>query len=59
MGKCRKEKKVWIIDESGIRREVFDVGVHGLFQPQQSDIQEEMQGNEALMEYLRENSNLS
>lgn len=33
-----------------------DAGVPGLFQPQEWDIAEELQGNEALLDYRRENA---
>jgi hypothetical protein len=51
MGRPKKIKTV-APDEGQIMD--ADKGVPGMFQPQEWDIAEEMQGNEALLEYRRE-----
>lgn len=59
MGRPRKikpQKTVRIVNEEGQVQEVTEVGVPGLFQPQDCDIQEEFGNNEALREYQREQS---
>lgn len=55
MGRPRKNKKVTASKKPERQNEeVADVGVPGLFAPQEWDIQEELMGNEALMELQRE-----
>ena len=53
MGRPRKNVKqtVKIMDENDQIVEVAEVGIPGLFQPQQWDIEEEFQNNEALREH--------
>ena len=56
MGRPRKNQKATakVVDENNQVVEVSEVGVPGLFPVQESDIAEEMQCNEAFMEYQRE-----
>lgn len=56
MGRKRKikEQVVSVMNELGEIQEVSEVGVPGLFSPQEWDIQEELANNEALRDYHRE-----
>jgi len=54
MGRPRKNQTVKVVNENDEVVEVAEVGIPGLFQPQQCDISEEMQGNEAFLQYARD-----
>lgn len=54
MGRPRKIQTRKVVNEDGIIVESEDVGVPGLFQPGQWDIDEEMQNNEALRQLRQE-----
>lgn len=45
---------VTVINEDGVKEQVSEVGVPGLFQPQRWDIEEEFSNNEALREMNRD-----
>lgn len=53
MGRPKKIKEVPATEQG---ENTSDTGVPGLFQPQEWDIQEELQGNEALREFQRESA---
>ena len=54
MKKRTKEKTVRVLDEFDKIIEVTEVGVLGLFQPGEWDINEELENNEALRDAQRE-----
>ncbi len=59
MGRPKKPKTVKVVDENDQVVEVTEVGVPGLFNPQECDIQEEINPsiNEAFREYLLDRDN--